>query len=98
VSVRLTFHPNAEGELDEAAQYYGRENLALKRAFLDEMRRCVQTIRQNPTAASPLTEQVRRLLARRFPYGVIYSVTSSEIRILAIAHLKRRPLYWAGRQ
>jgi toxin ParE1/3/4 len=70
----------------------------LRRAFLDDMRRCVQTIRENPSAASPLTGKVRRLLARRFPYGVIYSVTPSEIRILAIAHLKRRLLYWAGRQ
>ena len=86
MSIRLTFHPIAEGELDEAAQYYGWENLALKH------------FPENPCTASPLTEQVRRLLARRFPYGVIYSVTSSEIRILAIAHLKRRPLYWAGRQ
>jgi plasmid stabilization system protein ParE len=65
VSFSITFHPNAERELDEAARYYGRESLALERAFLDEMRRCVQTIRKNPSAASPLTGQVRRLLARR---------------------------------
>lgn len=98
MSASVTFHPDAEGELDEAAQHYGRETLALRRAFLDEIQRCVQAILENPQAASPLTATARRWLTRRFPYAVIYSVASNQIRILAIAHLKRRPLYWAGRQ
>jgi toxin ParE1/3/4 len=97
VSIQLSFHPRAEGELEEAAQYYGRDNLVLERAFLDEMHRCVEAVRKNPNAGSPVAGALRRWIARRFPYTIIYSVAARDIRILAIAHLKRRPLYWAGR-
>jgi len=34
----------------------------------------------------------------RFPYALIYrEVSDEEIEIVAVAHLKRRSAYWAGR-
>ena len=33
----------------------------------------------------------------KFPYSVIYSVRSDEIRILDIAHQKGFPFYWQSR-
>jgi hypothetical protein len=39
---------------------------------------------------------IRRVLLRRFPYAVMYSVRRDEIKVLAIANLKRRPFYWRG--
>ena len=98
MSIRLRFHPAAEGELDETAQYYGRIDPNLARAFLHEMERCVQAICDHPKSCPVIGGTLTRQLARRFPYGVIYCEESDEIRTLAIAHLKRRPLYWAGRQ
>ncbi|MBK7425134.1 MAG: type II toxin-antitoxin system RelE/ParE family toxin [Propionivibrio sp.] len=35
---------------------------------------------------------------RRFPYSIIYQVTVEELRILAVAHHRRRPGYWSGRK
>ena len=40
---------------------------------------------------------VRRLGVRRFPYHVIYLETRDELRILAVAHDRRRPGYWRSR-
>ena len=97
MSASLTFHPYAERELTEAARYYGRENQALALAFLDEIRRCVQVVCENPKAPSLVGGDVRRQLARRFPYAILFTESPKELRILAIAHLKRRPFYWAGR-
>ena len=34
----------------------------------------------------------------RFPYTVIYSLRDEQIRVLALAHEKRRPFYWRGRR
>jgi plasmid stabilization system protein ParE len=97
VSVRLTFHPSAESELDEAAQFYGRIDANLAHAFLFEMERSVQAIIDHPRSSALIALNTRRRLVRRFPYGIIYRERPAEIRILAIAHLKRRPMYWVGR-
>jgi hypothetical protein len=39
----------------------------------------------------------RRHRVRRFPYLVFYAVAPEEIRVVAIAHAKRRPGYWRDR-
>jgi hypothetical protein len=43
-------------------------------------------------------QQTRRLLMTRFPYQVVYRVRPSEIVVVALAHLKRRPGYWKHRE
>lgn len=40
---------------------------------------------------------VRRAGVHRFPYHVAYLVIEDEIRVLAIAHDRRRPGYWKPR-
>lgn len=42
----------------------------------------------------------RATLAQRllFPYSIFYQVTSDEIRVVAVAHHRRRPSYWADRK
>jgi hypothetical protein len=44
-----------------------------------------------------MEEDVRRCLVNRFPYGVLYSIESTEIFILAVMHLRRDPDYWKKR-
>jgi len=40
----------------------------------------------------------RRALLEGFPYAVVYCEDSDdEIEIVAVAHLRRRPKYWANR-
>jgi hypothetical protein len=40
---------------------------------------------------------VRRLAVRRFPYHVVYAEAAQELRVLAIAHDRRKPGYWRKR-
>ncbi len=40
---------------------------------------------------------VRRSLLKKFPYAVVFIVMAEEIRILAVAHGRRRPGYWRAR-
>lgn len=47
----------------------------------------------------PVRGSVRRMMLSRFPYHIDYRLLESEhLRILAVAHNRRRPEYWAGRQ
>jgi hypothetical protein len=40
---------------------------------------------------------VRRAAARRFPYSIAFIELQNVIRVLAVAHDRRRPGYWVGR-
>ena len=81
---RPEFHRLAEYELNEAAQYYDLEDPGLGAAFLDEVDRCRQSIQAAPEAGAILRGTVRRRLLRRFPYAVLYKITPSGIRVLAV--------------
>jgi plasmid stabilization system protein ParE len=94
---RVSFHLLAEQELNDACLYYEDKSTGLGSAFLEAIVRALDDIRKYPRAASPAAESVRRKLVRRFPYAILYSVRGDTIRVLAIAHQMRRPLYWRGR-
>jgi toxin ParE1/3/4 len=88
----------AEHELNEAAQYYELEEPGLGSSFLEEVDRCVQSIEAHPEAGRVLRGAFRRRRLRRFPYALLYRVKPTGIRILAVMNLKRRPMYWIGRE
>lgn len=92
------FHRLADHELNEAAQYYELEERGLGAAFLEEIDRCLQSIQAHPEAGAVLRGDVRRRLLRRFPYAILYKIKPTGIRILAVMNLKRRPMYWVGRE
>ena len=95
---QVSFHAMAEQELNDAASYYNALRPGLGQAFLDEVERTVAQIVAYPEAAPLVNRIVRKKLVRRFPYSVMYSIRPAGMRILAIAHQKRRPFYWRGRQ
>jgi len=95
---RPEWHRLAEHELNEAAQYYDRDEPGLGSAFLDEVDRCLQSIEAHPEAGPILRGSVRRRLLRRFPYALLYRIKPNGIRILAVMNLKRRPMYWVDRE
>ncbi len=91
------FHRLAEREFIEAADYYERESPGLGAAFITAVEACVTEIGEYPEAGTSVLDAVRRRLVRRFPYAVLYSIGSDHIRVLAVMHSKRRPMYWIER-
>ena len=83
---RISFHPLAEQELNEAASYYNAASPGLGTAFLDEIEHAVKQILEYPEASPLVNRVVRRKLVRRFPYSVLYSVQTDMIRIMTIAN------------
>ena len=45
-----------------------------------------------------LVLDVRRVRVRRFPYQVVYVTLDDDIVVIAVAHDRRRPGYWASRK
>ena len=95
--MRVTFNELAEGELNDAIQYYENERAGLGANFLAEIRRCTAAILEFPEASPIIRGIIRRRLCDRFPYALLYFQQADQIRILAVMNLKRRPNYWVGR-
>ncbi len=95
---RVSYHRLARRELNEAAQYYESESPGLGAAFLDEVERCTHAIVTFPEAGPLITATIRRRLVLRFPYALLYSIKPDKVRVLAVMNLKRRPMYWVGRE
>lgn len=93
---RIKLEPPASDELVEAAAYLAKDSQAAE-FFMNEFTATTRLLMQYPHIGAPLDDDVRRLLLRKFPYQLIYRVLADEIRIYAVAHLKRRPNYWTGR-
>jgi toxin ParE1/3/4 len=97
---RLT--PAANREIAEAAEWYEARQAGLSDRFFDEIDNALALIQRHPAAFSllpdlPLDLCVRRALLDRFPYCLIFLELRSEIRVIAVSHLKRRPDYWLSR-
>lgn len=90
--------PAAREELNEAAAFYEASVPGLGDAFLDDVDRTIESARVNPRIGAVAGLRFRRMLLRRFPYSVIYAERGNELVIVAVAHQRRRPGYWRGRQ
>lgn len=97
MSFRL--HSDAETELNEAIDYYESIEPSLGYDFATEIYAAIKRAEQYPEAWARLDGDVRRSLAHRFPYGVLYSSEESgEIYVLAVMHLHKEPDYWKKRK
>ncbi len=94
---QATWHALARRELFEAADFYEERVLGLGEAFIDDVETAVARIRQYPRLGAIALREIRQLAIVRFPYYVVYKVLPARIMILAIAHQRRRPRYWANR-
>ena len=96
--MKLVVAPPALAELHDAAAFYTlKANVELGLAFVAEFERTANFVLADPLLGAVFRGTRRRYLLRRFPYGIIYQVTAEELRILAVAHHRRRPGYWAHR-
>jgi toxin ParE1/3/4 len=70
--------------------------------FLEEIEAILPLIGNHPRSFPRLQDvaanlEIRRALLARFPYALVFLVQEAEVRVLAVAHAKRRPGYWLGR-
>jgi plasmid stabilization system protein ParE len=99
-AVRLS--DEAIDELLEAATWYRSRRPGLDSEFLAEVDRVLPLIGSSPASFPRLLDLpkdlvIRRALLPRFPYAVIFMDLGEHIRVLAVAHAKRRPGYWLDR-
>ena len=95
--MRVRLLPEAENELFEAAQWYREQSFGLDYEFMRCMDEAMQRIGRTPHMFPVVHQGKRRILAKRFPYSIIFDVIESEILIYAIFHFSRNPKRWKRR-
>jgi len=95
--MNYSFHPEAEEEFLAAIEYYEEREEGLGFEFASEVRAAIVRASEHPRTWPIVEGEVRRCLATRFPYGVLYSEGPDGIFVLAVMHLHRDPDYWKHR-
>jgi plasmid stabilization system protein ParE len=94
---QLIISPEAELDIQDAFEWYEQRSSGLGSEFVRAVDSCFALIGRNPLAYPLVYRQVRRVLIRRFPYGVMYLVEEDVITIIACFHVKRDPKQWQDR-
>ena len=68
------------------------------RRFLLEVDQALGVIREAPERWPLYRLGMRRYVMSAFPYSIVYRVSDDAIEVYAIAHAKRRTLYWRRRR
>lgn len=84
-------------EEDEAFDWYRNRSERAADAFLAEIEAARSAIQEFPIAWAEYLHGTRRYKLKRYPYIVIYRITEHRIEVIAVAHGKRKPGYWAER-
>ena len=97
--MKVSVSPAAQQELIDGAMFYAeRAGRELGLAFIAEFEHARDLLSTNPEIGAQWRgSTTRRLQLRRFPYYLAYQIQPEEVRIVALAHQRRRPGYWTGR-
>lgn len=82
--MNVEFHPQAEEEFVGAVDYYEAREVNLGLAFAREIRATVLRILERPSAWPIVETGIRRCLARRFPYSILYAIDGETLMVLAV--------------
>lgn len=91
--------PEADWELTRETVFYAREGGAeLGVAFIAEFERALTLLCDHPKLGAPWRNRRRRFPLRKFPFSITYYTRGAELRVVALAHHRQKPGYWASRK
>lgn len=98
--MRIDLHPEALAEFRTDAIWFDEREAGLGDSFIADIKLTLQLVVMNP-AMFPrwpgAPAGFRRAVTSKFPYVIAFEVGPERILVLAIAHGRRRPLYWLTR-
>lgn len=99
---RVTFEDEADTEYRLAGRWYEARREHLGFDFFDAVDETIGRTLDLPRSGALVPRiaadlPVRTVAVARFPYHVIYLEVDDRIRILAVAHDRRKPDYWKTR-
>lgn len=97
MSLPVRVRREAVQDIEDAAVWYEEQSGGLGREFLDEVRRSLQRVAEQPELYPSVHRNTRRALTHRFPFGVFFRVEAGSIVVIAVMHGSRDPQRWKQR-
>ncbi len=92
----VSIHAAAEAEYKAALAWYLARSPRAAVQFEAAVEAALTAIAARPELY-PLCDDRHRFCPLGYPYSLIYRVDGNQVRVVALAHSRRLPGYWAGR-
>ena len=95
---RIVLRRRARAEIGAAVERYQAESPSAADAFFRTVQDALAAIAENSRQFHVLRGRLRRVILRRFPYGVYYKIYPDHISVVGVIHLRRDPRRWLVRE
>lgn len=82
----VSFHEEAQAELDAAVEWYEKESGGLGWRFHSAVTEAVKRIAENPTFYGICFENYRDVALRKFPYRIVFKIVENSVIVYAVFH------------
>ena len=86
-----------KSEFEDAAVRYDEQRQGLGEEFIVEIEEAASRAPATPERYPIVFGDIRRAVARRFPYSVYFRVRTNSMVVLAVFHGRRNPAIWQRR-
>lgn len=93
----VRFHPGAAEEAEASVDWYRQRSSEAAAGFVAELEHAVEQVAELPETWPSYIHNTRRFVFRVYPFSLVYRIAGDVIEVVAVAHAKRKPGYWASR-
>jgi toxin ParE1/3/4 len=93
MSFNLVLQSEAVLDIQEAFEWYEKQQAGLGYEFIEEIENGFERITDHPLHYTAINEHYRRLKVNRFSYLIIYEIDGSDIIVNSVRHTRRKPKF-----
>ena len=97
MTLRIVFRRAAKSEFEDAAVRYDEQRAGFGEEFTIEIDQAVTRAAAAPERYPIVFGDIRRTVARRFPFSGYFRVRLDSMVVLAVFHGRRNPAIWQRR-
>lgn len=97
MKIDIIIQPDAANDILETAKWYDNNLNGLGESFIDSIDSAINSVQHNPEAYPKVYKKLRRVLLKKFPFGLFYLYESYKIIVIAVFHVSRSPKEWKKR-
>ena len=87
----------ARRDISDVCSWYQSRRVQTSHAFRADVAAAIELIALDPLKWACVEGNIHRYLLKRFPFTVFCDVTETRVRVLAVAHQRRREAFWKER-
>jgi plasmid stabilization system protein ParE len=94
---QLVIRPAAQADLVSAVRWYVEQRASLGVSFRVAVRSSFSRALEQPQRHRRVHGEVRAIRVQRFPYRVFFIAEPERLVVIAVLHVRRKPVVWQRR-